>query len=444
MLITLARLGASLNRFNPFFFSPFSFLFIVFFLQLVVLSSDVSAGTQITAARYWAGSEYNRLTLESSKPIKYTISTLDAPKRIVMDMENISLSDVLKNLSTKLQSQDPLVGALRVGRFTPQIVRLVMELKTDAIPKTFVLDPVDQFGHRLVLDIHASRAVTKTGKQEPDPLMALLKKDTKPAAAEPSGNRLASNTLLTAVSRKPEKKRTIIVAIDAGHGGKDPGAIGPRGTMEKNITLSIAKKLKARLDKEPGMRGVLTRNGDHFLSLAERRVRARQVNADLFVSIHADAAPRKQAHGSSVYALSENGATSTTASWLAKKENEADLIGGIKLDDKDRYLKQTLIDLSMNATIDDSIRLAGDVLTEIGTINHLHKKNVEQAGFAVLKSPDIPSILVETAFISNQSEEAKLNSEAYQNKLADAIFSGLKRYFNSKAWQTRTDVADTR
>jgi N-acetylmuramoyl-L-alanine amidase len=239
-------------------------------------------------------------------------------------------------------------------------------------------------------------------------------------------------------------KKMIVVAIDAGHGGKDPGAIGAKGTMEKNVTLSIAKKLKAKLDKEPNMRAILTRDGDQFLSLAARRLKARQANADLFVSIHADAAPRKQAHGSSVYALSENGATSTTASWLAKRENEADLIGGIKLDDKDRYLKQTLIDLSMNATIDDSIRLASNVLNEIGTINHLHKRQVEQAGFAVLKSPDIPSILVETAFISNQAEETKLGSDAYQNKLADAIFAGLKRYFDHRPWQTHTELADTR
>ncbi len=447
MLITLARPEASLNRFNGFPASLLSFPLIIFLLQLASLSNEASADTQITAARYWAGPQHTRLTLESSAPIKYTISMLDSPKRIVMDMENVSLSAVLENLSTRLKPQDPLVSVLRVGRFTPEIIRLVMELKTDVVPRTFVLDPMDRFGHRLVLDIYPPELAAEVHQHEShehDPLMALLQKNKKLATAAGYPAQPASNVVLAATSRKPASKRTIIVAIDPGHGGKDPGAIGSKGTMEKHVTLSIARKLKARLDREPNMRAVLTRDSDHFLSLAERRLRARQANADLFVSIHADAAPRKQAHGSSVYALSENGATSTTASWLAKKENEADLIGGIKLDDKDRYLKQTLIDLSMNATIDDSIRLASNVLSEIGTINHLHKRNVEQAGFAVLKSPDIPSILVETAFISNQTEEAKLSSEAYQNKLADAIFAGLKRYFSNKPWQIRTDLAHTK
>jgi N-acetylmuramoyl-L-alanine amidase len=443
MLITLARLETSLSR----FYSPpvcqFSVLLVISFLLLVTLSHNILANTQITAARYWAGPEHTRLTLESSTPIKYTITMLDSPKRVVMDMENISLTTSLESLSSRLKSEDPLVSTLRIGRFTQKIVRLVMELKADVVPKAFALDPMDQFGHRLVLDIHPSELAAKTHRHEHDPLMALLQKTEKPTTSKHEHSQ-PTNIILTATTSKPKMKKTIVVAIDAGHGGKDPGAIGAKGTMEKNVTLSIARKLKAKLDKEPNMRAILTRDGDQFLSLAARRLKARQANADLFVSIHADAAPRKQAHGSSVYALSENGATSTTASWLAKRENEADLIGGIKLDDKDRYLKQTLIDLSMNATIDDSIRLASNVLNEIGTINHLHKRQVEQAGFAVLKSPDIPSILVETAFISNQAEETKLGSDAYQNKLADAIFTGLKRYFDNRPWQTRTEIADTR
>jgi N-acetylmuramoyl-L-alanine amidase len=443
MLITLARLETSLSR----FYSPpacqFSVLLVISFLLLVTLSHNILANTQITAARYWAGPEHTRLTLESSTPIKYTITMLDSPKRVVMDMENISLTTSLESLSSRLKSEDPLVSTLRIGRFTQRIVRLVMELKADVVPKAFALDPMDQFGHRLVLDIHPSELAAKTHKHDHDPLMALLQKTKKPTTTKHEYSQ-PSNIIQTATTSKPKMKKMIVVAIDAGHGGKDPGAIGAKGTMEKNVTLSIAKKLKAKLDKEPNMRAILTRDGDQFLSLAARRLKARQANADLFVSIHADAAPRKQAHGSSVYALSENGATSTTASWLAKRENEADLIGGIKLDDKDRYLKQTLIDLSMNATIDDSIRLASNVLNEIGTINHLHKRQVEQAGFAVLKSPDIPSILVETAFISNQAEETKLGSDAYQNKLADAIFAGLKRYFDHRPWQTHTELADTR
>ncbi|SEJ14199.1 N-acetylmuramoyl-L-alanine amidase [Nitrosomonas eutropha] len=446
MLITLAKTGIRMNQPGTRQCSPFLLFVIAILLQLALYSNDTSAGTQITAARYWAGPEYTRLTLESSKPVKYSVSTLQSPKRIVMDMENISLSDVLKSLPAKTESRDPLVGALRVGNFNSRTVRLVVELKTDAVPKAFALDPVDQFGHRLVLDLYPSKKLI-TEPYEQDPLIALIQKNKKPAPAAHTRNvtpAATSKAVLTATSRKPEKNRIITIAIDAGHGGKDPGAIGPQGSMEKNITLSIARKLKARIDKEPGMRSVLIRDGDYFISLAERRIKARQANADLFVSIHADAAPRREAHGASIYALSENGATSTTASWLAKKENAVDLIGGVKLDNKDRYLKQTLIDLSMNATINDSIRLANHVLNEIGTISHLHKKNVEQAGFAVLKSPDIPSVLVETAFISNQTEEAKLNSEIHQNKLVDAISVGLKRYFNSGSWQTRMDVADTR
>ena len=221
----------------------------------------------------------------------------------------------------------------------------------------------------------------------------------------------------------------ITIAIDAGHGGEDPGALGRSGTQEKDVTLAIARKLKERIDREPNMRAVLTRDGDYFIPLQMRVHKARRVNADLFVSIHADAFVKPHARGSSVFALSERGATSAAARWLAKRENEADLIGGVNLDVKDRYLKQTLLDLSQTATINDSLKLGKAVLSELGEINTLHKAQVEQAGFAVLKAPDIPSILVETAFISNPEEEAKLRSDAYQEKMAEAIFQGIKRYF---------------
>lgn len=449
MLITLAKAGIRLNRFSVGLLIFFSLFVATLFPLQPSYGSSMTTGPQITAARYWAGSEYTRLAMDVSKPVKYKVSTLNAPKRIIMDIENV-LPGALNDLPAKLKSQDPLVKTLRISRFTPQITRLVVELKTDAIPKAFVLAPAEQYGHRLVLDIiHTSKSADKARRTEhTDPLMALLqKKDARPVVtppAQPVAQKATPNFVMAAINRQPAGKQTFVVAIDAGHGGKDPGAIGPQGTMEKNITLSIAKKLKAKIDREPGMRAILVRDGDHFISLTGRRIKARQANADLFVSIHADAAPRREAHGASVYALSENGATSTTANWLAKKENEVDLLGGVKLDDKDRYLKKTLIDLSMNATIDDSVRLASHVLNEIGSVNHLHKRNVEQAGFAVLKSPDIPSILVETAFISNRTEEAKLNSEVYQNKLVDAISTGLKRYYSSKAWKTRVDVADTR
>jgi len=447
MLISLAKRKIQLNRHNTRSLTFFSLFVAMLFLQLALFSNVVIAASQVTAARYWAGPEHTRLAMEVSKPVKFRISTLDAPKRIVMDLEDVPLSGALSDLAAKLKSQDPLVKSLKISRFTPRTTRMVVELKADAIPKAFTLVPSEQYGHRLVLDIHASKPTGKIREagEHIDPLMALLRKDIKPIATAPQTNQKPSSNLVkTALNPKPGRKQDFIVAIDAGHGGKDPGAIGSRGTMEKNITLAIAKKLKAKIDREPGMRAVLVRDGDQFISLQGRRAKARQANADLFVSIHADAAPRREAHGASVYALSEHGATSTTASWLAKKENKVDLLGGIKLDDKDRYLKQTLIDLSMNATIDDSVRLGSHVLNEIGSINHLHKRSVEQAGFAVLKSPDIPSILVETAFISNHTEEAKLNSEVYQNKLVDAISTGLKRYYGSKSWKTRMDVADTR
>lgn len=448
MLITLEKMGIRLNQFNVRPLTLFSFSVIALFLLLVTHKTDAVAGTQITAARYWADKEYTRVAMEVSEPVKYKISTLDSPKRIVMDIEDVALSSALDDLSGKPRSQDPLVKTLKISRSTPRTTRLVIELKADAVPRAFALIPDKQYGHRLVLDIHASQSISKPREIEnSDPLMALLRKEAKPAAvysSQPVIQKPDSNFAMAAINRGPKSKQNFVVAIDAGHGGKDPGAVGPRGTMEKDITLSVARKLKARIDKEPGMRAVLVRDGDYFISLAGRRIKARQANADLFISVHADAAPRREAHGASVYALSEHGATSTTASWLAKKENEVDLLGGVKLDDKDRYLKQTLIDLSLNATIGDSIRVGNHVLNEIGSINHLHKRNVEQAGFAVLKSPDIPSILVETAFISNHTEEAKLNSETYQNKLVDAISSGLKRYYGGKSWQTRVDVADTR
>jgi N-acetylmuramoyl-L-alanine amidase len=243
---------------------------------------------------------------------------------------------------------------------------------------------------------------------------------------------------------RPASTRLIVVSIDAGHGGEDPGARGPSGTNEKDITLAIARKLKERIDREPNMRGVLTRDGDFFIPLHHRVEKARRVNADLFVSIHADAFVRPQARGSSVFALSERGATSAAARWLAKRENEADLIGGVNLDVKDRYLKQTLLDLSQTATINDSLKLGKAVLSELGEINTLHKNSVEQAGFAVLKAPDIPSILVETAFISNPEEESRLRNDAYQTKMADAVFQGIKRYFAKNPPLSRDNVAANR
>ncbi|SFM63233.1 N-acetylmuramoyl-L-alanine amidase [Nitrosomonas communis] len=419
----------------------FSFIFTL----ISLFSNSAFANTKIISTRLWAGPEYTRLTLESDLPINYTLDILDNSKRIIMNLEGVMLTPALESLSGKINAKDPFIRAARVERLRPQILRLIIGLKISAVPKIFTLDPMEGFGHRLVLDIYPPEQTALSNKKEKkeDPLMALVQEFETRVPTKNNSNKPPEG-LSKNVDRNSRKlSKNYIVAIDAGHGGKDPGAIGPNGTREKDVTLAIAQKLKARIDKEANLRAVLIRDNDYFLPLQERRTKARRANADLFISIHADAVPRLHARGSSVYALSENGATSTTANWLAKKENESDLIGGVKLDNKDHYLKKTLIDLSLNATINDSIKLAGSVLSAIGSINPLNKRNVEQAGFAVLKSPDIPSILVETAFISNPSEEEKLRSEAYQDKMANAITAGIKRYFSDSSVFVRTEVAQS-
>ncbi len=396
---------------------------------LLVFGSTAIAETTISASRVWPAAEYTRITLESATPIKYSLSILKNPDRVVVDLENIRFTPELENLPGKVGFNDPYIRALRIGRFKPDVLRLVLDLRIEVVPQAFELKPVANYGYRLVLDIYPAIP--------PDPLMALLgggamtmpqtgDADTK---SETRSQDKSSGGGETSGRPKQEIRRLIIIAIDPGHGGEDPGAISQNGTQEKDITLAIAQKLKGKIDKEPNMRAALTRDGDYFISLPMRLTKARQLNADLFISVHADAFIKPHARGSSVFALSERGATSAAARWLAKKENDADLIGGVNLDGKDHYLKQTLLDLSQTATINDSLKLGREVLAEIGDINHLHKNEVEQAGFAVLKSPDIPSILVETAFISNPDEERKLRDTAYQDKMAEAMLAGIKRYF---------------
>lgn len=397
---------------------------------LLPLYGFASTDTQVNAVRVWPAPDYTRLTLESPLPIQYTVNTIGNPDRVVIDLEDAQLTSALKELPDKIDSSDPYIRAVRIGRFKPNVIRLVLDLKTEVLPQVFTLKPVGDYGHRLVLDIYPLIP--------PDPLMALLEENyiaplPREAQASPSlGLReepVADRAAAESRKNKQEMIRLITVAIDPGHGGEDPGAISRTGTREKHITLAIAKKLKARIDREPNMRAALTRDGDYFISLPMRLVKARKLSADLFVSVHADAFIKPHARGSSVFALSERGATSAAARWLAKRENDADLVGGVNLNVKDPYLKQTLLDLSQTATINDSLKLGKAVLSKIGDINHLHKNEVEQAGFAVLKSPDIPSILVETAFISNPDEERKLKDPDYQDKLADAILAGIKRYF---------------
>ena len=419
-------------------------------LILCWLPQQACAAVAVSAARIWPAQDYTRLTLESKQAISHNMFTVHNPERLVIDLEDVELGSTLNELAKLIGNNDPYITSVRIGRFKPGVVRLVLDLKSEVKPQLFILKPVGEYGYRLVLDVYPAQPL--------DPLMALLEKPTTPipeAASAPAGtNQIAAEPPAAKeplAEEKPEpaakpgvgkvdvpppaknipelRARTLIVAIDAGHGGEDPGARGKNGSLEKNVTLAIARKVKTLVDSLPNMRGVLIRDGDYFIPLIGRVTKARKVNADLFISIHADAFIKPNARGSSVFALSEHGATSAVARWLAKKENEADLIGGVNIAVKDPYLARTLLDLSQTATINDSMKLAKHVLNELGDINDLHRGHVEQAGFAVLKSPDIPSILIETAFISNPSEERRLNDDDYQVKLANAILGGVKRYF---------------
>ena len=404
-------------------------------------AGSAGAADRVSAVRIWPAQDYTRITIESDRPIRHGLLLVKNPERLVLDLEDIDIASVQPEIADKVRPNDPYIGQIRAGRYKPGVVRLVLDLKTEVKPQIFMVKPVGDYGHRLVLDIYPLTAI--------DPLMALLQKSEVmstsdgqrtepplPLAQEAPRTEVGPETrpdpapkLQQTPAAKPVVARMVTIVVDAGHGGEDPGAKGRRGSREKNVTLIIAKKLKAIIDAEPNMRAVLTREGDYFIPLQGRVQKARRVQADLFVSVHADAFGKPHVRGSSVFALSERGATSTAAKWLAKRENDADLIGGVNLDTKDRYLAMTLADLSLTAQINDSLKLARAVLSELGGINALHKDGVEQAGFAVLKAPDIPSILVETAFISNPEEESRLNDEGYQEKMAQAIFKGIRRYF---------------
>jgi N-acetylmuramoyl-L-alanine amidase len=424
-------------------------------LPLWLLPTAGLAATKVTGVRVWPGPEYTRITIETDAPIEYTLFTVKDPDRVVLDLEDVDPAGTLDALPARIGTDDPFVREARVGRYRPGVIRVVLGLKTEANPQAFSLRPVGEYAHRLVLDVYPTRPV--------DPLLALIAEleqqraaasappppaSAPPGRAEPAPQPPAEAAAREAprnAPRSPAKdaeskwgrqparpaqvERLITIAIDAGHGGEDPGARGRMGTQEKAVTLAIARQLKALVDGERNMRAVLIRDGDYFVSLGERVNKARRLHADLMVSIHADAYVKPHARGSSVFALSERGATSAAARWLAKKENEADLIGGVNIDVADPYVKEVLLDLSQTATISDSIKLGRAVLDELGDINELHKPRVEQAGFAVLKAPDIPSILVETAFISNPQEEKKLRQPRYQEQMAQAILAGIKRYF---------------
>jgi N-acetylmuramoyl-L-alanine amidase len=441
-------------------------------LSLCWLPAVAAAEIVVSSVRVWPAAEYTRLTFESARPIEYTVFTAKNPERLVVDMEDVELGRQLRSLPERIGANDPYIARARVAFNRPGLVRLVLELRTEVKPQAFTLKPVAEYMHRLVIDVYPAHPVDPlqalvdqlerdkgTGSPPPaateEPIAVTAPKAEETVRVDPSSAPVEREARLkrtpepdagkALAKRKPraqpEVVRLVTVAIDAGHGGEDPGARGRHGTYEKDVTLAIARKLKAQIDAEPNMRAVLTRDGDYFVPLVDRVNKARRVRADLFVSIHADAYIKPHARGSSVFALSERGATSAAARWLAKKENEADLIGGVNLDVADPYVKQVLLDLSQTATISDSIKLGRAVLDQIGGINTLHKARVEQAGFAVLKAPDIPSILVETAFISNPQEEKRLKLGDYQEQMAQAIVEGIKKYFANNPPLAREKLA---
>ena len=455
-------------------------------LVLLLGASHIARGASIVAVRLWPAEDYTRVTIESDTALKATHRMIGSPPRLAVDIDGLDLNPTLRELVAKVRSDDPNIAGIRVGQNSPGVVRLVVDLKQEIKPQVFTLTPVAAYKHRLVFDLYpahppdpleqliadrmkdlgnsgaadtaVARADTATTTDTLGDLIAkqferanaiVRDKDStttarapapaparptakapapKPASGESSGP--ATRPPAVAASRTD---RLIIIALDPGHGGEDPGAIGPGGTREKDVVLQVALKLRDRINNTVvagnPMRAFLTRDADFFVPLNVRVEKARRVGADLFVSIHADAFMREEARGASVYALSERGASSTAARWLANKENDADRIGGVNLGVKDSLVQRAMLDMSTTAQIKDSLKLGTAVLREIGDVGRLHKRNVERANFAVLRAPDIPSVLVETAFISNPEEERKLRTEAYQNNLANALINGIEKYF---------------
>jgi N-acetylmuramoyl-L-alanine amidase len=429
-------------------------------LVLLMGSGQIARGATIVAVRVWPAPEYSRVTIESDGKLVSKEVVMTDPPRLAVDIAGIDLNPQLRELVAKVRPDDPFIAGIRVAQSAPGSVRMTIDLKQVAVPQVFSLSPVAAYQHRLVFDLYPVKQV--------DPLEALiaerLKERPSPApsaapsvpsspsaaapAADPLGELIAQQLQRPArapgvapeaeapprsASTAPKTDRLIIIALDPGHGGEDPGASGPSGTHEKDVVLQIAHRLRDRINATSingsPMRAFLTRDADFFVPLHVRVQKARRVQADLFVSIHADAFLTPTARGASVFALSQGGASSTAARWMAEKENKADLIGGVNVKTQDVHLARALIDMSTTAQINDSLKLGGALLGEIGHVGKLHKGMVEQASFAVLKAPDIPSVLVETAFISNPEEEARLRSDDYQEQLADAIMRGIRRYF---------------
>ncbi len=438
-----------------------------------VSSAWAASAATIVAVRVWPADDYTRVTLESDRPLAAKSFLATNPDRLVIDIDGLELSQGLRELLGKVKPDDPYIAAVRVGQNQPRVVRIVLDLKQAVAPQVFTIEPVAAYKNRLVLDLHPA--------QERDPLLELVREkeaaeraaaqsvqdalgemigridrpQTVASAAAAAADKAASAALppaprasAPAVAHAPpppttplkemapemsqaKLDRLIVIAIDPGHGGEDPGAIGPSGLKEKDVVLAIGLKLRDRLNSNPKIRVMMTRDADFFVPLPERVRKARRVQADLFISIHADAFITPKARGASVFALSTGAASSTAARWMANKENAADVIGGVNSKVvKDDGVLRAMLDMSTSAQVKDSLKLGGEVLGQIGKVGKLHKGSVEQAGFAVLKAPDVPSILVETAFISNPEEEAKLRDPDYQNDLVRALATGIARYFS--------------
>jgi N-acetylmuramoyl-L-alanine amidase len=449
---------------------------------LALVTTRAARAASLLAVRVWPGPDYTRVTLEHDEQLKFSHFMLrdQAPLRLVVDLEGIALTSELKALVGKIDANDPYIARVRIGQFRPDVVRLVIDLKGDVAPQVYQLAPAGPYRYRLLFDLYPTNPA--------DPLMALIQSSTAPERPAPEPGEQSASAVsppqqpsVLAPSGQPQPpaavasspaderglareieraqravpppasgerpaqgaatvRRLVTVVIDAGHGGEDPGATGRRGTHEKEVTLAVARRLAALAGNDANMRVLLTRDGDYFVPLGERVQKARQVHADLFVSIHADAWVRSDARGSTVFALSERGASSAAAAALARHENESDLIGGVNLAKYEPPVQSVALELLTSAQISDSLRFGGAVLHELEHVNRLHHARVEQAGFAVLKAPDIPSILVETAFISNPDEELRLRDEAYQRQLAQAIFNGIQRYFERNPPPTRNPV----
>ena len=414
---------------------------------------ELAFGASIVNVRVWPAPEYSRVTIESDTALSAHPLFVANPPRLAVDIEGISLNPALKELVAKVKADDPNIAGIRVGQFTPTTVRLVIDLKQAIRPQIFSLAPVASYQHRLVLDLYP--------EQDADPLDALIAAQLGPAPQSTQPKPAAAAAKTTAITTPSAgasapadtphptqdamndwlaqraartTDRIIVIALDPGHGGEDPGATGPGGTREKDVVLRLAHLLRERINDSTvhgtPMRAYLTRDADFFVPLGTRVQKARRVQADLFISLHADAFFTPDPQGASVFALSESGASSSAARWMAARENKADQVGGLNVNVRDATVQRALLDMSTAAQINDSLKFGNNLLTEIGMVGKLHKARVEQAGFAVLKAPDIPSVLVEAAFISNPTEEAKLNSEEYQTQLADALMRGIHRYFS--------------